>query len=179
MGIGGTKRVAPVRGNGSDELLAKQAAQAGFFLRFQFNYEIGNPAALFLDSQSLLFLGAVHFLLPALDHAGMAADRKSLIAALWVHCLLWDADLAHMLFLKSSLFSYLGMKDYEADSLVQSFRLTDPEDHDYVSKAQAAWMCLLDDDQVVKAKQFMLDVYRTCPQDARTEVREILDETYA
>ena len=83
-----------------------------------------------------------------------------------------------MLFLKSSLFHYLKLTQQETDALMESFRLTDPGEHDYLTKAQAVWMSLLERNELSKAKAFMLDVYRVCPQSAREAVQEILDETY-
>ena len=83
-----------------------------------------------------------------------------------------------MLYLRSGLFRYLNMKEDETDALVQSFRLTAPDQHDYLTKAQAAWMSMLDRKELSKAKEFMLGVYRACPESARAEVEEILDETY-
>ncbi|HEX4142198.1 MAG TPA: hypothetical protein VHY91_01500 [Pirellulales bacterium] len=149
------------------------------FMLFQLSYAIDEKCELFIDSQSLLYLCVIHFLLPALDSRQMTTERNSLVSALAIHSLTWESNLPHMLYLKSLLFHYLNQTSRETDALVESFKLTDPDDHDYVTKAQAAWMSMLDDHQVGRAKEFMLEVYRNCPQNARAEVREIIDETYA
>jgi hypothetical protein len=149
------------------------------FLLFQLSYAIEGECELFVDSQSLLYLCVIHFLLPALDSRQMTTERNALVSALAIHGLTWESNLPHMLYLKSLLFHYLDQTLRETDALVESFKLTDSEDHDYVTKAQAAWMSMVDDHQIGRAKEFMLEVYRNCPQNARAEVREILDETYA
>jgi len=167
------------RNNPSEQIVVDRVERTCAFLLFKLAYAIEGECALFVDSQSLLYLCVVHFLLPTLDSKQMVGERNSLVSALALHSLTWDSNLPHMLYLRSVLFHYLDQTSNEIDALVESFRLTDPDDHDYVTKAQAAWMSMLNDHQIAKAKEFMLEVYRNCSLDARAEVREILDETYA
>jgi hypothetical protein len=158
--------------------LGQHIEHAIAFLLFNSSHLTTEKQNLFIDSQSLLYLCVVHFLLPEIDRQKLKAKRDELITALWIHGLMWDANLAHKLYLRSVLIHYLNQTTEETRALIASFRLTDPDDHDYVTKAQAAWMSMLDDNEVIRAKDFMLDVYRSCPQSALAEVREILDETY-
>jgi hypothetical protein len=162
-----------------DEQLASCVKSTVFFLLFQFAHTIEKESALFVDSQSLLFLCAIHALLPALSQKKMAGQRRSLLMALWFHCSIWESDIPHLLYLRANLFHYLGLLENETSDLAQSFKLTPPDEHDYLTKAQAVWTSMLERNELSAAKEFMLEVYRNCPQTARGEVREILDETYS
>jgi len=176
----GRRTTQPQRAKGaSAQSLSKQANETAAFLLFQFRFRIPSDASLFHDSQSLLYLCASHALLPELDRNQLTEARDRVVTAMWLHCLTWESDVAHMLYLRSQLYDYLERATDATRDLMESFRLTDPDEHVYVTKAQAVWTSMLEENKVSDAIDFLLGVYRVCPREARDEVREMLDETYA
>ena len=88
-------------------------------------------------------------------------------------------DPAHQQYLLSALARYLGDRESEESALRSAFRLTDPDEHDYLTLAQSYWHFLLENQRHADAEKFLLDVYRTAPREQLEEIREMLDETFA
>ena len=82
-------------------------------------------------------------------------------------------------YMLSVLARYLGDRDLEENALRSAFRLTDPDEHDYLTLAQSYWHFLLENQRHEDAETFLLDVYRRAPQNLLDEIREMLDETLA
>lgn len=133
--------------------------------------------AFFKDVQSLLFLCALDVLAPRLDSNAMKQERALLVAAMLIHLAAWSNDAAHQQYLRARLYDYLDMRDEEELALKQAALLTPPSEHDFITKAQAAWMALMDHGKPREARDFLLEIYRRAPLESLEELREMLDET--
>ena len=131
------------------------------------------------DCQSLLFLVTRHFLLPTLKSLNMEPEHDLLVHAMYMHTMLaWQDFPSHQYYLKSVLLDYLGETEQAGKSLLASFETTSPQDHDYLSKAQAYWSYLLDCGQYDKAKSFLLELYRTAPAVCLSEIQEMINDLF-
>lgn len=128
----------------------------------------------FRDIQSLLFLITSQHVLPMLQKERMKEELHFLIPVLFYHCLTaWHDNLAHQNYLLSVLFENLGIHDLVLHHLYITFQLTPPDDHDYLTKAQAYWSALIDAEMYREADDFVLRLLRQCPEKHVDEVKEI------
>ena len=156
------------------------AVRTWVYLDLQALFELRGETGFFRDLQSILFLNAVESLLPELRSGGREQLHSILIHALGYHsAMAWRDDPAHQQYLLSALACYLDDRDLEENSLRSAFRLTDPNEHDYLTLAQSYWHFLLENRRFEDAETFLLDVYRRAPQEQLDEIREMLDETFA
>jgi hypothetical protein len=159
---------------------ADMALRASIYLAFQALCNIRGETGFFQDLQSLLYLHAVDWLLPQLRSAGFVLEHGLLVEAMGYHfTAVWRDNPAHQQYLISVLAGYLGDRELEESSLLASFRLTDPEGHDYLTLAQCYWSFLLENHRSEDAETFLLGVYRRAPRESLAEIREMLDDTFA
>jgi hypothetical protein len=143
-------------------------------------FEVRGETGLFRDLQSLLYLNVVDSLLPQLQSAGLTEAHDLLVNALGYHStVVWRDEAAHQQYLLSVLAGYVGDRELEGSSLLASFRLTDPEQHDYLTLAQCYWAYLLENRRQGDAETFLLGVYRRAPRESLAEIREMIDDTFA
>jgi hypothetical protein len=160
--------------------LVGTALRVAVYLTLQAFWELDGETGLFRDTQSLLFLGTVYELLPELSSAGLIKWRNLLVNVLACHCtIVWRDDPAHQQYLRGILAGYSKNEALERESLVASFRLTDPREHDYLTKAQACLFHFLDYHRYDAAKSFLLNVYRQVPAESLGELQEMFDDIYA
>jgi hypothetical protein len=156
------------------------AVRSSLYLAFQAMFDIRGEAGFFRDVQSLLYLNVVDSLLPELRSAALAQEHDLLVNAMGYHAtVVWRDDAAHQQYLLSILAHYIGDRELEGSSLLASFRLTDPEEHDYMTLAQCYWSYLLENQQYDDAETFLLGVYRRAPRESLAEIREMIDDTFA
>ena len=146
---------------------------------------LGNLAQLqgetgfFADTQSLLFLVAVDFLLPSLEDAEDSSVEACLINALYMHTFVtWTQDpqrQAHHFFLQAVLMDYLGDPQLKRDNLYSSLNLSHLEDHSYLTKVQAYVFSLIDCGENEAAKKFLMKLYRHAPEGYLSELEEMID----
>ena len=160
--------------------LAGTALRVAMYLTLQPLWKLDGETGLFRDVQSLLFLGTVYELLPELSSAGLNKWQHLLVNVLACHCtVVWRDDPAHQQFLGGILAGYSKNEALERESLVASFRLTDPGEHDYLTKAQACLFQFLEYHRYDAAKSFLLNVYRQVPAESLGELQEMFDDIYA
>jgi hypothetical protein len=129
----------------------------------------------FLDTQSLLFLTAIHFLLPALKESGRQPTHDCLVNALYMHLFTaWTEQPDHFFYLQGVLMDYLGNEKETEESLRRSMELTPLEDDSYLTKVQDYLYALLDADKTEEAWSFLLSVYRKAPQSYLEELEEMM-----
>jgi len=130
----------------------------------------------FHDTQSLLFLTAVHYLLPALKEHGHMAEHDCAINALLMHIhTVWSLgdQQEHAYYLRSVLMDYLGDKDGAAESLRLSVALTPQDDESYLTQVQQYAFALLDSGRVRQSLEFLLATYRNAPEPYLDELKEM------
>jgi hypothetical protein len=139
--------------------------------------ELRGAAAFFADTQSLLFLLAIDFLLPNLEED--EAAKNCLINALYMHTFIsWTQDpqqQAHFFFLQATLMDYLGLPQLCRDNLLYSLNLTHLEDHSFLTKVQAYVFSLLDAGENDQAKRFLMKLYRCAPESYLAELQDMID----
>ncbi|HUY31756.1 MAG TPA: hypothetical protein VMV69_03175 [Pirellulales bacterium] len=127
-------------------------------------------------TQSLLFLMAVHYLLPALKEHGHMAEHDCAINALFMHIhTVWSLgdQQEHAYYLRSVLMDYLGDKDGAAESLRLSVALTPLDDESYLTQVQQYAFALLDSGRVRQSLEFLLATYRNAPEPYLDELKEM------
>jgi hypothetical protein len=131
------------------------------------------------DTQSLLFLLAIDFLLPGLEDAGDVSAKDCLINALYMHTFIsWTQDpqrQAHYFFLQAALMDYLGKPQLCQENLLISLNLTHLEDHSFLTKVQGYIFSLLDAGEMEEAKRFLMKVYRYAHESYLAELQEMID----
>jgi hypothetical protein len=158
--------------------LVALAEQAWTFLTLQALVSLEGETGLVADAQSLLFLCSAHFLLPQLQQRGLTAERNCLVCAMYVHTLLvWRTQPAHYLYLQSVLMDHLGEQERRLELLDQSFHMTPPADHCYLTKATAYWSELMDLRRYEKASNFLFFLTKHAPDFCQEEIKEMLSET--
>jgi hypothetical protein len=158
--------------------LTALAEQAWTFLTLQALVNLEGETELFADTQSLLFLCWAHFLLPQLQQRGLTAERACLACAMYVHTLLvWRTQPAHYLYLQSALMDQLGESERRLELLDQSFHMTPPDDHSYLTKATAYWSELMELRRYEKASTFLFFLTKHAPDFCQEEIKEMLSET--
>ena len=107
--------------------LLGQAEAAWTYLVLHTLVSLRGEVGFFLDTQSLLFLTAVHYLLPALKEQRPAHD--CLVNALAMHVITaWEGRPEHFFYLQSVLTDYLGDEGGAEENLRLSLELTPLED---------------------------------------------------
>ena len=168
----------PTRKATGQRKLAKLALHSSRLLCAQWmELSVNGDEAFLKDVQSLLFLCVLDFLLPKLDREEMKEERALVVASLLIHCAVGNSDAPQHQFLLGRLYGYLGIRDAEESALIRATYMTPPDEHDFLTKAQAAWMAMMDHGRVREARDFLLDIYRVAPSAALGEIREMLDET--
>ena len=158
--------------------LTALAEQAWTFLTLQALVNLEGETGLFADARSLLFLCSAHFLLPQLQQRGLTAEHDCLVCAMYVHTLLvWRTQPAHYLYLQSVLMDQLGEQERRLELLDQSFHMTPPDDHSYLTKATAYWSELMDLRRYEKASNFLFFLTKHGPDYCQEEIKEMLSET--
>ena len=122
----------------------------------------------------------MHVLPAKLATGGLDYEYALFIHALWMHAqLCWGQDVGQQQHLLSCLYRELGRSAEEEQALRNSFLLTRADDHEFVTKAQLVWQCLLDQNRPQAAREFLLEVNRFAPVAALGEIRELLELTLA
>ena len=161
--------------------LAHEATQAAVYVTFQTraDFHLTGDVAFLRDTQSLLFELALLFLLPKLRSKHLEEEHDYLLNALYAHAnVVWTDSPPHRSFLCYLFFDYIGDKKRARDLLLASLLTTDPGDHDYLSKAQAYWSCLMEDELWDAARSFIVRQIRRVPEEYLPELQDMLDDTY-
>jgi hypothetical protein len=157
---------------------ATLAEQAWAYLVLQALAKIEGETGLLMDSQSLLFLCSIHYLLPQLRQQGLAPEHDCLVHAMYVHTVLvWRSQPAHLFYLQGLIMDYLGDHLKRLELLRYSLRLTPVNDHSYLTKATAYWADLLDLGKKQEALDFLLSLNRSCPLAYQDEIGKMISET--
>lgn len=156
------------------------AVRTWVYLNLQAVFDLRGETGFFRDLQSLLFLHTVEWLLPEL-RAGQYEELHGLVVhALRYHLVrVWSDNPGHQQFLLSAWASYLGDRGLEENALLSAFRLSSPDEHDYLTLAQSYWQFLMDDRRYEDAERFLLGVYRQAPREHLDEIKGLIDDTYA
>ncbi len=155
-----------------------QAEKTWAYLALQALTGLDGDVGLLRDTQSLLFLCAVHHLLPQLRTQKLIAEHDFLIRAMYVHTLLaWRDSPEHLFYLQSVLMGYLGNEDRRLELLDLSLRLTPLDDHSHLTKAYALWCALLDHGQHKKALDLLLFLTKVSPPSYTDEITGMIAET--
>ena len=103
-----------------------------------------------------------------------------LVHALRYHIVrVWPDNPGHQQYLLSAWASYLGDRELEENALRSAFRLSGPDEHDYLTLAQSYWQLLMEDRRYEDAERFLLGIYREAPREQLDEIKGLLDDTYA
>ena len=157
----------------------RTAIRVAVCLMLQAYFELHGEDGLFRDMQSLVFLGTVYELLPRLNSARFLESHNLLVNVLAYHCtVIWRDDAAHQQYLLGILAGYANDKELEGKSLLASFRLTDPGEHDYLTKAQACLFYFLEHRRYEAATSFLMSVCRQAPKELLDELGEMLKDVY-
>jgi len=131
------------------------------------------------DVQSLVFTLSADFLLPLLRERRLKEESDYLNLVMFAHGLLvWHDQPAHQRYLFSIVFDNMGRHEAVLDCLHAAFRLTAPEDHDYLTKAQAYWTALIDAEMLNEAKEFALKLLRHSPEAHFDEIKEMIELSF-
>jgi len=131
------------------------------------------------DIQSLTFIMITEYLIPQLHIGKMNEEKNYIIFVLFVHTLVtWHDNPSHQNYLLSILFDELGIKESYRICLYNAFKLTSPEEHDYLTKAQSYWSALMDEKLYEEAKHFVTTLTRTANQEHLEEIKEITELTF-
>jgi tetratricopeptide (TPR) repeat protein len=156
------------------------AEKAWAFLVLQAMAGLRGETGLFMDTQSLLFLCCIHYLLPQLKQQGLEGEHDCLVNALYIHTLLvWRKQPAHLFYLQGLLMDHMGDHQRRLELLDVSLRLTPVEDHSYLTKATAYWSDLMDLGRQKEALDFLLALNRYSPLAYQDEIGEMIGETLA
>ena len=92
--------------------LTAQSGATAVYLLLQISLKITGEAGFFRDLQSLLYLNAVHYLLPKLQAEGSQGIHDSLVNALAIHAfLVWRDEPSHMFYLLGAMMGHLGHRE--------------------------------------------------------------------
>jgi hypothetical protein len=155
-----------------------QAQQVWAYLCLQLFAQLSGETEMFADLQSLLFLCTIEELLPNLKKQRLQPEHDCLVNALFIHAVVvWRAEPSHLYYLQSVLMDYLEQYSSMLNLRLQSLRLTDVEDHSYLTKAQALWSDLMDFGSHEDAYRFLLHINRYTPPSYQPEIEEMLAAT--
>ena len=156
----------------------RQAERSWTFLVLQSLAAVRGDVALLGDTQSLLFFADLHFLLPGLKEQGCGPEHDCLLNALDMHLwLVWRDEPPQLLYLRSQLMDYLGQGGRRDRMLLESFRLTPPEDHTFLTKAQDYWSNLVEERRLKEAMDFLFTVRERSLPSHREEIGQMVDFT--
>ncbi|MCP4107121.1 MAG: hypothetical protein GY749_16535 [Desulfobacteraceae bacterium] len=131
------------------------------------------------DLKSLTVLLALNCIIPELAKERMKEEHDYIICILFLNTLItWHDNPAHQNYLLSVLFDKIGRSDMYRAFLYNSFRLTSPEDHDYLTKAQAYWSALIDEKMFDEAEDFVLKLLKNSGEEHFEEIKEIISLTF-
>jgi hypothetical protein len=117
--------------------------------------KIDGQVGLFFDTQSLLFFSNLHYLLPSLKELHYGAEHNCLLNAMYMHLFTWGHQPGHLFYLGAQLMDYLGKRRARDRMLLESFRLTSPEDHVYLTMIQNYWSNLVEEGRHKEARVFL------------------------
>jgi hypothetical protein len=151
-----------------------QAARFSTYLTLQAHAKISGDRPFLLDVQVMAFQAAAHLVLPALQEKH-PDDHAILLHVLALFPLeYYPFDPSHFCYLTSIIYGYLGRVEQRLRLLHASFRLTPPDDHSYLTKAQEYWSELLDHKRYAKAEEFLLGLPLKSLSGHQEEVREMI-----
>jgi len=131
------------------------------------------------DLKSLIILLASNYIIPELTKERMKEERDFIISILFLNTLItWHDNPAHQNYLLSVLFDKLGWSDLYRLYLHNAFKLTPPEEHDYLTKAQAYWSALIDENMFTEAEDFALKLLKNSKEEHFEEIKEIVSLTF-
>ncbi len=131
------------------------------------------------DIQSLIFILTSNYILPILREQRLKEESDYLNLIMFTHSLIaWHDNPAHQNLLFSIAFDNMGFHEAVIECLYIAFRLTAPEDHDYLTKAQAYWAALIDAEMFDKAKGFSLRLLRNSSEKHFDEIKEIIELSF-
>ena len=129
--------------------------------------------------QSLVFSQTLSELLPDLRTVKLQEEYNFLIYSLWLHSVqVWNDDPGHLSYLLGMLGNYIGDSSLAQAGLESNFSSLSSEDHDYLTTAQSLLYYYLDAGDVVRAKDFALNLYRSSPPEHLEEVKEMVDDSF-
>jgi hypothetical protein len=131
------------------------------------------------DIQSLIFILTSDFILPLLRENRLKEESDYLNLIMFTHSLMaWHDNPAHQNQLFSIVFDNIGCHEAVIECQYIAFRLTAPEEHDYLTKAQAYWAALIDAEMFDKAKEFALRLLRNSSENHFDEIKEIIELSF-
>lgn len=174
--------VIPKRRGRKQRKLATLGAQVNYYLAFPLLVKGFDPQekfagaiGFFRDLQSLLFLLAIHFVLPDLFREKMKSEHDLMLSVLYHHSqTVWAPIPSHQFYLFAQLYDYLGNREETLKYTELAFKMTAPDSHDYLTKAQEYWSTLMDHHLFQKAEKFLIALIRNCPPEYLVEIQEIL-----
>jgi hypothetical protein len=150
------------------------------YLVLQTLVHLDGATGFFRDAQSLLFLSAVHYLLPQLKSQRLLREHDCLLNAMYMHTMLvWRDQASHLFYLQGLIMDHLGKPKERLALLEQSLRLTPVDDHSYLTKATAYWSDLVELGEYAKARSFLLHLNRNSPESYLDEIGQMLEATLA
>jgi len=142
-------------------------------------FKIVDETGFLRDVQALLFNLCVLVLLPKLG----AQDRNEALLlrnALHMHTVVvWDDEPTEQAQLRSVL---LASNGHQKEALAWAWRAletTPPSAHDYMTKAQAVWMRIVDTQGTRAAIPFLLSLSRSAPPEYLPEIMEMAEQTWS
>jgi len=139
------------------------------------NFILKGDIGFLRDIQSLIFMLASDFIVPLLWENRLKEESDYLNLIMFTHSLMaWHDNPAHQNQLFSIVFDNMGFHEAVVECLYIAFRLTAPEEHDYLTKAQAYWAALIDAEMFDKAKEFAMRLLRNSPEKHFDEIKEII-----
>ncbi len=158
--------------------VVSQAIRLAISLTLTAHTNVSGRTEFLMDVQSLAAQAAIHFLLPELKKKH-EREHALLLHALVLFAIGYSAhDPAHCSYLMSLVYGYLGDEKERYRALYASFRLTSPEDHSYLTKAQDCWSELLDQGRFEEAETFLLSLSRSCLREQQDEVRAMFQDAF-
>jgi hypothetical protein len=154
--------------------VVRRACRLASYLVLSAHADVAGDVGFLADVQSLAFQAAMHFVLPEIRKKH-PDEHSILLHSATLYAVGYSShDPAHYAYMISEIYGYLGDKERRLASLYDSFRLTPPEDHSYLTKAQGLWSELLDRGEFVEAERFLFSLHRSSLPDQQEEVREML-----
>lgn len=161
--------------NGRRSKILAQAETAWTYLVLQHLTRVSGDMGFLLDTQSVLFLLVLDELLPLLRKQKRTWEHACLVAAMGLFTLNFLHDQqAHYHYLRSLLMNYFGEKKERQGSMLHAFRLTAPQDHSFLTKAQAYCDSLLEDGKVKHALEFLIELHRQALPKDKQEIEEMI-----
>jgi hypothetical protein len=158
--------------------LPAQAERSWTFLTLEGLANLAGDVGLFRDTQSVLFLTALNYLLPSLQDQGWQAEHDCLLHAMDAHLwLAWRDQPSHLYYLSSQMMAYLEQRELRDRLLLASFRLTPPEDHAFLTKAQQYWSNLMEEGRQKEAIKFLFSLRHQALPSHQEEIEAMIDYT--